>query len=301
MPSLIPATVTAILIHITMATQALEPSICQLPECSCGRGTTHQDDLSNDDDIYYNVTCFVKSFTQSDRTIEKFTAEMTSVKLVCSDPHAQSYLTSGSFQRLPELVQLALENCNFVTTTVDAFSSAPKLESLVIKSCRFTELPKDVFSLTPRLFRLTLTHCALRTLPRICSLRSLQTLNVSGQELLSLEECVSDCGSGTVFLNLTILDVSNNSLLEAPRNLIDKAPSLRELYIRQNQLKELSLRGAVMGLEILDALGQGLEGAGFLAGGGEFSATRRLRVLKLQGNGTAEFPTEALRGLPNLT
>lgn len=288
-------TAIVILIHITMAAQAQNSSICQLPTCSCAEAMTLQRDVSNGTETY-DVTCFVKSLSHSDRTMLKFTPEITSVKLVCSDSYAQSYLTSSSFQRLPELIQLGLENCNFATTTVDAFHSAPQLESLEINSCQFTELPKDLFSNTTRLSRLTITKCGLQTLPRLCGLRSLEKLNVSGQALLSLDECFSDCGLDTVFKNLTVLDVSNNSLVEAPLTLIDKASSLRELYIRENQIKDLSLRGTV-GLEVLDALGQGLQSVDFIGGG--FPA--HLKVLKLEGNGTAEFPIERLQGLSNLT
>ena len=294
MSCLIPATAIAVLIHFTMATQALEPSACQLPACSCNEAT-HRNDVRNGDETY-TVTCFVKSFTHSDPTVAQFTPEITSLKLVCSDPHAQSSLTSDSFHKLPDLVHLGLENCNFVTTKVDAFHSTPKLHSLEIRSCQFTEMPKDLFSKTPRLSRLTITQCGLQTLPRLCHLRALEILNVSGQGLLSLDEGVRGCGSDFALQNLTVLDISNNSLVEAPQALVEKVSSLKELYIGENKIKELSLGGATE-LEVLDALGQALHSADFM--GGDLPA--HLKILKLEGNGMMEFPSEKLQGFPNLT
>lgn len=292
-----PKAIFAVLVNIFLATTALATSVCQLPACICSDEMVLPLVVNNSNSTFgYSVTCFIKSFNVWDETIAKLTPDITSLKAVCTDPHAQSHLTFGFFRQLPDLGYLGLEGCNFVTATSDAFKDLSNLTALEIDKCRFSDLPENLFDEAPPLTRLTLTECGLEKLPSLCYLTRLEKLNVSGQSLTSVDECVNGCNSDVVFQNLISLDISSNNFTQLPKKLTEKAPNLTDLYVCDNQLQTLRFENLTR-LETLDALGQKLRSIDFMATDFVF----HLKVLKLEGNGEVQFPTEKLAGLSNMT
>ncbi|KAL8570941.1 hypothetical protein ACOMHN_023613 [Nucella lapillus] len=286
--------VAVLLILTAVADHCRSLPVCHLPACYC-TNTTNTAHTTGQPDAFH-LTCFLQSFSQSDPTLKKLTPQVTSLKLICGDSSTRNYLTPVTFHRLPNLERLGLENCWFARVSSDVLGALPNLRVLEIRQCVFTEIPVDILNTTVKLSRLTLTQSGLHTLPRLCSLRSLRLLNVSGQNLTSVDQSVKDCGPETQFQNLMVLDASNNSLTKLPHVLLNKAPSLRELYIQDNHIRNLSLTGCTQ-LEVLDMLGQELVEVNLTADGCKLN----FKVVKLQGNGTLLSPLDVLQAMSNLT
>ncbi|XP_076445217.1 uncharacterized protein LOC143283071 isoform X2 [Babylonia areolata] len=287
---------TALLAVTCMTTsQGFTQTACNLPACFCANSTGSHSATSLPP--AFLLTCFIKSLSQSDPTVQKLTSDVTSVKLICSDPSTGNYLRSLTFDHLPDLQHLGLENCYFSAVEPGALQAVPSLQVLEIQHCVFVELPSDVFSTAVNLSRLILTQSGLRSFPQLCSLQSLELLNVSGLSLSSLDESVEGCTSSeTEFRKLAVLDVSNNTLTALPHALLSKATNLRELHVQDNRIRDISFRVCTK-LEVLDCLGQELERANFTGD----DCVHNLEVLKLQGNGSALFPVLDLRRMSNLT
>lgn len=237
------------------------------------------------------------------------------LRLECSDVlfFESSLETGGFLWQLRRLRDLRIEHCKIRNVPASALSALRELRQLSLRTHN-TEWSAMTMDFHPHSFRglaelrsLDLVDNNIWTFPRevFCPLHSLSKLNVSRNRLKDVVELgFSDWGGGpsapgkSCNAGLEILDLSRNDLSVVPDNGLSGLRSLRELYLRENEIGSLEDRAFVglAALRVLDVSGNRLD----TLPPELFQSTRHLQQIYLQNNSIGVLAPGLLEGLDQL-
>ncbi|XP_076284097.1 uncharacterized protein LOC143210791 [Lasioglossum baleicum] len=178
------------------------------------------------------------------------------IKELCSESCEESSL---SLRKLGSLRKLNASRNAIVTVQADAFQWLTDLTVLDLSRNKISKLPETLWGWwSQQIKELYLAKNNLTSVPKLCELRNLQRLDLSGNSIFSLTD-EDICGTLTqlqsLFLNdnlifevdgaafrkfikLRMLDLSGNLLTTVPSYLINST-SLQQLFIRRSQINTL--------------------------------------------------------------
>ncbi|KAF0286989.1 Toll-like receptor 6 [Amphibalanus amphitrite] len=230
-------------------------------------------------------------------------SDVKHLEITCTErSYFHEFFDLSFLQRFVSLQSLSITHCKFSTVRPGAFLGFPQLQSLSVRTYN-TEWSSEQLLLERGCFE---------------GLRSLETLDLGGNNLWSLEEDVLGGLPALKQLNLTgnkfqalselqpagvndglqVLDLSNNNLLEVPSTGVRALPALRELYLSGNELAVIH-DGALSGLrklQVLDVSSNQLVALPAMM----LNETRQLRELRVQNNSIRVLPPGLLADLPHL-
>ncbi|KAK6169513.1 hypothetical protein SNE40_020554 [Patella caerulea] len=151
-----------------------------------------------------------------------------------------SALWDHMFKILPKLLVLKIENCQISQIPELAFSGLNKLEELTIKYSSISLIHENSFSSLPRLRLLEFISSGVRHLPKLCSVKTLRTLNVSHNFITSYDKTGVKCDNDNDQLpNFEVLDVSYNLIETIPLWLGNSFPKLKRLTSSDNVVSRI--------------------------------------------------------------
>lgn len=147
------------------------------------------------------------------------------------------------------------------------------LTQLVIREAVIDNLDPGLLTFLPQLATLEISDSSLTHLFPLCSVRSLRTLNITGNHLISLDDSGLRCSEGFIS-QLQSLDISRNFLTEIPIWFDRALPNLEHVDVSSNQI--------------------------FITEESPFENLIRLAYLDLRNNSFTSFQDRFLRGSSNL-
>ncbi len=226
-----------------------------------------------------------------------------SLTVRCRQPDLLSTLEPEAFSSLGrDLLDLSLEGCNVATLPSGAFAGLRNLRQLRVVSARASLLAVERGALSgmPALERLELAGGGLVALPprELCNLPQLRVLNVSDNEVASINHMLGSEEEEECLQRLEILDLSSNKItsLRADKSL-GLLRELRELKLSSNSLLQLSTLPTMNSLQVLDLSDNQLTA---LPADAFKNVSTTLRALNLAQNSLVALEESAFDGLAAL-
>ena len=161
-------------------------------------------------------------------------ANLPELQLLNISNNRVSELPGRCFQGTQDLKALDASSNNLTQIQARTFSDLSKLFYLSLASNEISSMSYTVFEDTPSMRWLYLQHNKLNYLPRLNNLKSLNWLNVSYNQIKSIEPRHLEGLD-----NLTVLFANNNHLQRIRSYMFSKTPRLMEVWLSDNRIKYL--------------------------------------------------------------
>ena len=262
-----------ILAHQVAADEArFVQSVCD--RCSCRAPNQESAEIDS-------VSCSLIAIKPEDTAFlsqqHQPTLRIRSLSLTCNDARLASVISSETIGALATLEELRVENCDLSSgLTSLSFQGMTKLKTLSIVNCVLPQDPKEMEATSYlasilSLESLSLIGCKLSSVPALPRWRHLRYLNISNNNLHSLDlrqgslssgdgrggpeqfsmrpaESVSSGlssdekeGDDGLTSGLTVLDASHNPMTSLPTSAIVLSPRLERLVLQGVSLTDFSL------------------------------------------------------------
>ncbi|XP_052809707.1 toll-like receptor Tollo isoform X2 [Mya arenaria] len=234
--------------------------------CDCGHVTAPSAGGS-----MLEIRCFVWDMADLDTHALAEMKEDYALKVSC-DSALPTDLNNHALGFNSNICSLTLQNCKLSFIFKQAFYGLKRLELLAVHdaSNHHLQLHPESLDYVDKLTHLELTGSGILKVPTLCALRNLESLNISGNSLISLTMAGLNCTEGDL-MNLKTLDISNNYFLNLNEFIIHgKAFSSVEIFQAKDNSIKLEPNFNVM------------------------TNFRKLRVLSLSNNNITEVPDSFL-------
>ncbi|CAG7818127.1 unnamed protein product [Allacma fusca] len=248
--------------------------------------------------------------------------ELTSLKSLDISKNKFKILPEGSFVNLRTLQMLNLASNKIMQVNARSFTHLPALRKVDMSDNLIRNLPANFFDAAPLLEELRLRKNLMGTANEIGevlgTLKSLRFLDLGENGLTVLPT-----GAIQDHTQLQRLDLSDNKITRIQRNAFGNVPSLIEMSLRNNSIREIAVDGDawdIPSLKELDISSNNIQTLSNVAlkglpriarmdmsynsikmiGKGVFSQSKDLELLDLAGNGVKTFAPDALIGLTKL-
>lgn len=230
----------------------------------------------------------------------------------------ESVIGAGFFHKMENLEQITIDGCKLLHLTNGTFAGVRNLQRIDIETrnsdwgaANKLELDSGIFAAHPNVNDIKLTQNNLRTMPNglLCSLKSLDALNVSFNRIASLNDfgfndehmCAGGNSNGNrnPLNDLKVLDISNNQLVSIEGDWSKSNLSqLKEFRLQHNNLSKIAAN-AFHGMHALTHLNLSYNQLETLPTN-MLNETKKLQELHLQNNKLYQLPAGLFRDLPEL-
>ena len=184
-------------------------------------------------------------------------------------------LQASLIGNLTHLIEFSCSRCAIVIIEKNAFLYLRQLQVLRLNSNAITTLEADIFAYLPNLDILDLSDNALLKFEGEAGIRSLTSLNLSGNSIQKLPDFRQ------LWYNLNTLDLSRNNITELPSSMFF-LPKLKRLNLAFNSIKIVHVNAlfGLMQLVVVDISNNVIDKIGSYS----FRQNINMKVLKLNNN-----------------
>ncbi|XP_061176564.1 toll-like receptor Tollo [Saccostrea echinata] len=200
-------------------------------QCNCYQGKVDEEVVS--------VVCRL-DYIHPTANFSVILTQITSILyIMCTSEDVVSHVRDNMFSALTSFMGLSIENCRISYMPENFLSGMQSLEQVEIKSTGTLEMASSVFHQVPKLTHITVTSSHVTKMPDLCLSSKLKYVNVTDNDLQSMESTGVICENKTVLSKLSTLILDKNSIFNISSGSLKTMPDLKDLRIADGNLVNL--------------------------------------------------------------
>lgn len=200
-------------------------------QCNCYQGKVEEEVVS--------VVCRL-DYIHPTANFSAIRTQITSILyIMCTSEDIVSHVRDNMFIALTSFMGLSIENCRISYMPEKFLSGMQSLEQIEIKSAGTLAMANSVFHQVPKLTHITVTSSHVTEMPDLCLSSKLKYVNITENDLQSIESSGVICENKTVLSKLSTLILDKNSIFNISSGSLKTMPNLKDLRIADGNLMNL--------------------------------------------------------------